>query len=261
MIDVYVLVSPGSNRSEDLLRNLRSNSEVTVHLIASTMTPTFSEVTKKCKPFNLNYASLYIGRRILPAEIGCSFTHNHARKLISEKGNGGIVLEDDAIIGDFESMLHCARQFLAINNERKRIISLHNPSEKVFRIQKSTTDYSPLFGKPKIAVAYALTSTAAKELVQSNNPIRYVADWPESKCRFYVSRINYVKHDSTALSTIVEKGNELRSVNHSRFKYLLNLVKEKKFQSRDLLNLPRIFLLVVMNYLRTKIDVALYHKL
>jgi hypothetical protein len=63
--------------------------------------------------------------------------------------------------------------------------------------------YQALIGKPMLAVSYALTPLAASILLDKNNPIKTVADWPNSRVRYYATFKEVVVHgDSESASTI-----------------------------------------------------------
>ena len=133
-------------------------------------------------------------RELTSGEVGCAVAHNNARCMVSAFANGAIILEDDAVLLDPQKMIADARNFLKVMEGERAVLSFFTGEEsQVSRFFKKRRFVRRL-QSPPFAVAYALTPQAAKELVSSNTPVRYVADWPPSRVKFFQSTSNYVQH-------------------------------------------------------------------
>jgi GR25 family glycosyltransferase involved in LPS biosynthesis len=206
-IFVVIIRTPNSDRSlviEDLLKN---DSRFEIRYIEASMTPNFSDVTRMNIDYSTKVFEYFWGRKLTPAEIGCADSHNKARKLIQDKPNGGVILEDDARIFDIDSFFTTVEYFLKNNRTNLSVLNLTGYRKLNLELVKVNSNnkskYIRLLGKPDLAVSYALTKPAAFELLNSNSPITTVADWPVSKCNYFVPLIPIVIHgDSNSRSFI-----------------------------------------------------------
>ncbi len=216
-IPVYILSEKDSSRATNLLSSINQLSGVELHIIDAVMIADDKKLQESGVSFDQSMANFMIGRSLMPAEIGCAESHNIARRLVSDSEVGGVVLEDDARILDPEEFQRCVNDFLLANLGKSALLSLCGwkpESLSTFNSDHAKTDtrITRLFGKPKLAVAYALTPLAAKRLFESNKIIVQVADWPAIKCKSYVTNTNLVFHgDSQTESTIDSNSSNLRS--------------------------------------------------
>jgi GR25 family glycosyltransferase involved in LPS biosynthesis len=161
--------------------------------------------------FDLDNFIYFQARTMSPQEIGCAVSHNWARKLISESAFGGVILEDDARVKNISKFYFEADSFLRNELGKAAVLSLNQ-----FRLSKDYSfqkiGYQKLFGKPVLAVGYALTPLAARLLEDSNNPVITVSDWPHSDVQFFSVYDETVLHgDDETQSTIDMNGNLKRS--------------------------------------------------
>ena len=107
-------------------------------------------------------------------------------------------------------------EFLQAQSERVSVLSLagwrpkphlEHQDDKFEKAMRSLK----LFGVPPLALAYALTPSAAKELTDGTYPIKETADWPSSKCSFFVTHKVVAFHGDSGTSSIIDYGeNSLR---------------------------------------------------
>lgn len=254
MLTVYVLKTPNSNRSDRLIESLSRINGVDVNVVNSTMIFDYQEVIQNKIQVNYNYASIYMGRKILPTEIGCSHTHNVARNLLSKTKYGGVILEDDAEVINLVHFKDVCIEFLNANFGKPSVLSLYNPEPQVDRDQKVIPRFFPLFGFPKLAVGYAITPSASRNLLQSNSPIRFVADWPVSNSRYFMVKSSLVSHSHSVASTITQGAEDIRVLNHSRIRYILRQIHENNFKLKDLCSALDIAPKVLNNFVKFRLD-------
>jgi GR25 family glycosyltransferase involved in LPS biosynthesis len=199
---VVLIETPNSNRSTPLVRILEHNPKFELIRLQASMFNAHSEIRNSQISLNMDRFEFFNGRVMTPQEIGCSLSHNMARKIIATSRNGGVILEDDARVRSLEDFYQIGTKFLSENCRKPRVLSLN-----MFRLNpKQNFDkdgYQPLIGKPMLAVSYALSPIAASILVDKNSPITTVSDWPNSRVRYYATFKEVVAHgDSESASTI-----------------------------------------------------------
>ena len=62
--------------------------------------------------------------------------------------------------------------------------------------------YQRLMGAPFLAVSYVATPSAARALLNANNPVKTVSDWPRTNIKYFSLYMPLVLHSSDGLSTI-----------------------------------------------------------
>jgi GR25 family glycosyltransferase involved in LPS biosynthesis len=195
-IDCYVIANANSLQVTGLLSILMSDSRLNVHQINAIMVDDQSlEYRNLSESSRAGFRARY-GRVLFPGEIGCSLSHNLARASASETSKGAIILEEDAQVTDLDKFVTSAISFLSENWHDSKVLSFYNNefpgySRDTVKEKKPWVSY---FGAPSSAVAYALTPHAAKQLLVANEPIKYVADWPTSKVKYFVMLGNFVSH-------------------------------------------------------------------
>jgi GR25 family glycosyltransferase involved in LPS biosynthesis len=137
-------------------------------------------------------------------EIGCAYSHNIARREISQTKFGGVIFEDDARIINQDLLFETVRTFLTKHQNQSAMLSLTYSVHREPQTEDSSVrGYFKLFGDAPLAVAYALTPRAAKRLLDANDPVRFVSDWPEVHVKKYCPFNPLVSHgDSETLSVI-----------------------------------------------------------
>lgn len=205
---VVVIETPGTTRSKPILDAIEGDARFRLIRLEACMLNSMEEAKLKNISFDLDNFTYFQARTMSPQEIGCAVSHNWARKLISESAFGGVILEDDARIVDITKFYFEAHSFLGNELGKASVLSLNQFSlKRDYSFQKN--GYQVLFGKPILAVAYALTPVAARVLADSNNPIVTVSDWPHSDVQFFSVYDKTVLHGDDETQSIINKHGNL----------------------------------------------------
>lgn len=253
MVSVIVISTPNSTRGAALIDQLSNSHDIDLKVIEASMLQGYDMARNRGIEFSEEYSSIFYGRSLSAPEIGCSDSHNRARKLLSTSSEGGIVLEDDAQIVDLGMFVATAEVFLHRNLGNSAVLSLHSTSRRSDRINLDKP-YIRLKGKPKLAVGYALTPAAASILLGANTPIKYVADWPVAKVSYSVVTTEIVLHNENIPSTINTVNGSDRNQSASRFKTFRSTLERNGLT----ISLVKIFSYVLMdvsrNYIGHRVD-------
>lgn len=215
ILDVYIIETPLSQRSAPLIKLLSSEPRVNLVRISAKMVASDRDISDFGIKVNYKVFPLLEGRLLSHGEIGCAQSHNEARSLLAESTNGGVILEDDARILDLDSFIKISTDFLNQNRNSKRILSLTGMSQ-INAVNKKK-DKSPAhkwmrtYGHSPLAVANAITPMAACDLLNSNQPIKYVADWPYSKSKFYSVKVPVVCHGDETTESLIDASGSRKS--------------------------------------------------
>ncbi len=203
---VVVIETPGTTRSQPILNAIEGDSRFRLIHLEACMLSSINEARINDIKFDSANFSFFQARTMSPQEIGCAVSHNWARKLISDSEFGGVILEDDARIVNVSRFYFEAHSFLESELGRASVLSLNQfRSSADYGFQR--IGYQKLFGKPELAVAYALTPLAASMLEESNNPVVTVSDWPQSGVQYFSMFDETVLHgDDETISTIDVSG-------------------------------------------------------
>jgi len=200
---VVIIETPGSTRSQPLIRSLESDHRFNVVRLSACMLSTYSEVENLDTPVNLETFKFLQGRIMSPQEIGCAVSHNLARGLLASSAIGGVILEDDARIQNFDSFFESASKFLYEQLGKISILSLNEFSSKdTSNFERK--GFQRLFGKPFLALAYAATPKAATALQHANQPLGTVADWPTARVTFFSVFKPLVLHGDTSSGSTID---------------------------------------------------------
>ena len=204
---VVIIDTPNSIRSQPLISILSPDSRFDVVRLPACMLSTYADVKNQNIDVILETFQFLQGRLMSPQEIGCSTSHNRARYLLANSLHGGVILEDDARITNLDLFYNTCIAFLNDRNHSSSILSLTGFRKII--LAKSPFSMSrfknvvPLLGQPDLAVAYVLTSFAAKELYEANTPISTVSDWPLSKCDYFALLYPVVRHGDSSTSSVI----------------------------------------------------------
>ena len=205
-LNVYLIETPASRRSLPIIEMLQNDIEINLIRVPAQMVKTPADLLKY--KINVNRQSFHIveGRELNLGEIGCAASHNFVRKLLSESLTGGVILEDDARIGNLKIFKEISHAFLQKKYGTKSILSLTGMSPNDLssgNYDGTKISWSRVFGNTPLAVANVMTPLAADELLRFNTPVRHVADWPYSRCNFHTITFPIVSHgDGNTQSTI-----------------------------------------------------------
>lgn len=211
-ISVVLIDSLIPLRSSHLISQVNMSPNYTLNRMKATMVESFeSKVLEDIAYDQVSFKRNYL-RDFLPGEIGCAESHNRARCIVSNLDSGAIILEDDARIFDLDLLFEQIKLFESVYKDSVAVLSLTDflTSGQRITLPAAPTLFLKLVGVPPLAVAYYLTPRAAEMLRASNEPIRYLADWPPSSVDFYVSNLNLVTHGDGTLPSLIDQ-NSLRS--------------------------------------------------
>ena len=202
-INCYVIAAPDSKNVANLIQTLQRHQGVSVVRMDATMVHAESSEFLELDEDSLAIFKKIYGRTLLPGEVGCSLSHNRARFLASQNPLGALIIEEDAIIQDLNLLISTTTDFLKARQNQIGVLSFYNNEIQFSR------DRQPLFsrrwvqsiGAPSSTVAYAITNKSADRLVRSNNPIRFLADWPITKNTFFIASMNVVSHPDDPLAS------------------------------------------------------------
>jgi hypothetical protein len=233
ILPVVIITTPQSKRVEPLLDRLKGDTRFVVTQIDATMGENMLGPTEiSLKSEYRNY-----GRSLSQSERACAVSHQCARAIISQSDFGGIIFEDDARIIDLDRLYYFSLHFLQKKSKQPRILSLvsyitRDPKSPPGSLQKF---YYPLFSDAPLAVATAMTPKAAVELVSGSKKGSMVADWPHSRCKFYVLREGVVNHGDSETSSII--GDADSRIVQMKFSlsspYAINRIPTRIFQKLD----------------------------
>jgi hypothetical protein len=201
---VVVIRTPKSDRYLPIESSFKDDQRFRLEYIEASMTPSYSEVSNKNIAFSTEIFEYFQGRKLTPEEIGCADSHNRARKIVKNNRFGGVILEDDARIVDIDSLFQEVNMFLNIKKNTTSVLNLtgfRNLSKK----KVSQISFTRILTQPDLAVGYALTSLASHFLLNANCPITHVADWPQSKCNYYVSDLRKVVHGDLNTKSLIDR--------------------------------------------------------
>ena len=201
-----VVIDSGTGRSLPLVNQLKTREDLEVQLITANMLKTKDDLNFSDIQYSDIDSLKYLGRSLSLPEIGCASSHNQARALIAASSVGGVVLEDDARICDLDNFVDLSVFFLASRKNDAAVLNLSNPlpfSEIFSHSQGSDVYYTRRVCPTPLAVGYATTTIAAERMVENNDPIQCVADWPSKGVSFFSTGHGLVHHgDGQTVSTI-----------------------------------------------------------
>lgn len=199
---VVIIETPESSRSEPLICKFKGDSRFDVVRLPALMLYTNFDVNKHNIDARLDEFLYFQGRPMSPQEIGCAISHNLARKFVGESLNGGVILEDDARVDNPDLFYRSACDFLEKKHNKPAVLSMNEfRTGGVLDLERK--GIQSLFGRPFLALAYALTPLAGKALYEANEPINTVADWPRTRIKYFSLFNSLVRHgDEENKSTI-----------------------------------------------------------
>jgi GR25 family glycosyltransferase involved in LPS biosynthesis len=222
VIDVYVIVPRGVARNPSLIPSLESHAGFRVHLIDAYMTPNFEAVKQAGLVFDGKLFMIFSGRGLTSGEIGCAASHNVARKMIGDSGESGIIFEDDAVIPNLDELHLTILNFETSHKDPLAVLSLiefRNNHSEVSTPRESSRPrvFMKLLGLPSLAAATYFRPVAAQQLYFSNQIIRWVSDWPNSKVSFYVTNLPVAIHPIGSKTSLIDPSNALARLENPRF--------------------------------------------
>jgi GR25 family glycosyltransferase involved in LPS biosynthesis len=239
-IPVFIIRTPNSERIIPLLSQLSKCRIFEVVIVDATMGKDLNEPTLMSRTFEMRH----YGRYLTQNERACAISHTQARKQISDTGFGGVVLEDDARIWDHLGFEQAVKYFLENHKNKAGVLSLLSYVTEIPIGSSTRTNprIHKLFAESPLAVATAITPVAARELVDSATKYSQTADWPTSRCKFYVLESGVVKHGDENTESII--GETIDRVHHKTnpMKSLVSLIRLRRriLQKLDLFRINQV---------------------
>ena len=203
---VVVIRTPNSDRYLPIETLLKGDKRFELEYVEASMTPTYLDVKKNNIAYSTEVFEFFQGRKLTPEEIGCANSHNRARNIVKNNQLGGVILEDDARILDVHLLFREVNTFLNIKKNTSSVLNLTG-FRNLSRNRVSQNNFTRIFTQPDLAVGYVLTSLASSNLLNANCPITDVADWPKSKCDYYISSSKKVIHGDLDTKSLIDKNN------------------------------------------------------
>jgi hypothetical protein len=200
-IPAVIIQTPNSERFLPLLEVIYKSEVFEPVLIVATMGYSLSDDTEKF----IQEEVLRYGRVLTQNERACAISHSEARNVIAQSQHGGIIFEDDARVIDLEHLEQATLSFLEkFSNVNSALGLLDYKNQHVEGCTNSTPlRFRKLLAETPLAVATVLTPIAASEILKSAITSSQTADWPKSKCRFFILSDGCVRHgDETSGSVI-----------------------------------------------------------
>jgi hypothetical protein len=200
-IPAVIIQTPNSERFLPLFEVICKSEVFEPVLIVATMGYTLSGDNEEF----IQEEVLRYGRVLTQNERACAVSHSEARNVIAQSQHGGIVFEDDARVIDLEHLEQAAVGFLKKFSNMSSALGLLDYKNQ--HVEGCTYNSLPRFRKllaeTPLAVATVLTPIAAVEILKSAATSSQIADWPKSKCRFFVLSDGCVRHGDTTSGTVI----------------------------------------------------------
>jgi hypothetical protein len=148
---------------------------------------------------------LRYGRVLTRNERACAVSHSEARNIIAQSRQGGIVFEDDARVIDLEHLERAAIGFLKKFSDTSSALGLLDYKNEHLGgcTHNLPLRFYKLLAESPLAVATVLTPIAASEVLKSAATSSQIADWPKSKCRFFILSDGCVRHGDITSGTVI----------------------------------------------------------
>lgn len=216
-IQIFIIETPESDRSIKLKQSLGRDSRVHFETVPAKMIRNVTDLNDSGIRVEAEFFRALSNRFMSFPEIGCAYSHNLARLAIAQSKFGGIVFEDDARIINLDLLLDEVSAFLLKNINKSSLLSLTHAVHpaQIPNIQSTVGEYR-LYGDTPLAVAYALTPLAAQRLLEANDPVKYVSDWPEAKVKKFCLTYPLVLHGDSETQSVIDPLGTLARVDGKR---------------------------------------------
>ncbi len=200
-IPAVIIQTPNSKRFEPLLETLTQSKIFEPILLPAIMGISLPQAGKSVTHVELKK----YGRELSQNERACAISHSRARAIIATSEHGGLVLEDDARIIHLGNLEALVTEFLSRSKSSIRALGLVN-----YRTTHARNDSGVdqpriyrLLAEAPLAVATVFTPSAANSLIQSAASTSQVADWPNSRCKFYITSLGPVIHGDAHSESVI----------------------------------------------------------
>jgi GR25 family glycosyltransferase involved in LPS biosynthesis len=201
MINVFIITSKKRDINE--LRNYFANSnKYNLNLIEGIFLKSNNEISSL--QYDSKAAKVLNGRDLTLGEIGCALAHNNCRRLASESDLISLILEDDAVITQMEKLDELVKCLYRKNFEHKNIVLNISKEISWQKVEKTSSKLWKLtFGQTPLAAGYLVSKVSAKTLLDANEPIKTVADWPYSDVQNARSLQAIVNHNHEKTRSLI----------------------------------------------------------
>ena len=200
-IPAVIIQTPNSKRFEPLLESLRGSQILEPILLPAVMGKSLPRAADSVAHEEV----ARFGRELTQNERACAISHSKARTIIAASKHGGLVFEDDARITHLANLEATVSNFLSKAYPSIRALGL-------LHYGKTSTSPDLVFNEPKfhrllaeapLAVATVLTPGAAESLLESATKTSQIADWPHSRCKFYITSVGLVLHGDADTGSVI----------------------------------------------------------
>lgn len=193
MIDV-VIVGGDQPRSKNLFKDLQDSG--CFHIAIQPRI--YESNLEGMHDVAISSAVIY-GRALSISERCCSLAHRLAQEKLAT--SGGIILEDDAVVLDTRALANFASQVI---NSDKSVLLNFSTLKCAEDVDWDLTNNSIIrtFAPSALAVGYAGSGAALRQLIEANCSLEYVADWPPISAKHLRLKYPIVAHghrNSTSL--------------------------------------------------------------
>ena len=143
----------------------------------------------------------YYGRELSVSEKCCSLAHRLAQEKLRQ--SGGIILEDDAVVLDYEALARFTLEVLTSKQSVLVNFSTTSCAEDIAWIQKRNY-FIRTWGPTPLAVGYAASKSGIQQLINSNTPLKYVADWPPTKSKDFRLKYPIIAHGHRSTLSLID---------------------------------------------------------
>lgn len=133
------------------------------------------------KRVDLPRAEILLGRRMSISEVGCAMAHNEARKRASQLNDFSLILEDDAVIPNpliLRVFLEKFKLQFHIGSNVVANLAIDAPWSHVDNEEQTKSKLKKSLGPSPLALAYLVTPRSSENLLNANDPVQYLSDWP-----------------------------------------------------------------------------------
>lgn len=200
-IPAVIIQTPNSDRFLPLFEVISKSELFEPILVSATMGYSLSDSNVRF----IEGEVLRFGRELTQNERACAISHSKAREIIALSKHGGIVFEDDARILDLEYLERVTSAFLMNSSKFNSALGLLGYKDNCSGAGRypSSPKFRRLLAETPLAVATILTPLAASKLIASATDSSQTADWPRSKCRFFILSHGCVRHGDTSSESVI----------------------------------------------------------
>lgn len=200
-IPAVIIQTPNSERYIPLLEIMGKSELFEPILMSATMGYSLSIADERF----VQGEALRYGRELTQNERACAISHAKAREIIAQSEYGGIVFEDDARVIDLEHLERATAAFLTKSSNTKSALGLLKYKDRHTEVCgcKSVLKFRRLTAETPLAVATVFTPMAASEILKSAVTSSQIADWPKSRCNFFILSEGCVRHGDATSGTVI----------------------------------------------------------